>query len=102
MYYPSRDFYIDACIAREFNSLEEVQEKKKQIKIAARKFYDNYPGTHKEMNPIVVISELSQIAIDKTKRNMLRVNVVIYLEKSIFAFDEINLELAREFVNEIA
>lgn len=89
--FPSRDFWCEALLKRNFDTVEQVAVfkraiRKEMIELTASMGADC-------MEPIIVISNLYQEALNKTKNNTLKLDVTFFTNNIINTIEEINEEL---------
>lgn len=100
--YPSIDLFIDALIKFEFKSIDEMHNKRKEIKEKIYQFYLDNSLFSIHMEPIVIISELTGCAISYTKKNALKIDISMYLRKGINNIEELDLSLFEKLIEEIS
>ena len=100
--YPSRDIYTEFNIFKEFKSMDEVEALKRKVITLGRKFCSTYPNISKEMEPIFIFSPLSIEGIERTKRNLLKAEIIWYLSTPIYKIDEIDFESIEKLFEDIS
>lgn len=88
--WPARDFYLEASIKRNFQTTEQVEKFKKEIKKELQ--YLAIEMNADAMEPIIVMSNLEQLSLKRSKNNTLKIDATFYLTKYIYSISEIDEE----------
>jgi hypothetical protein len=99
--FPTRSIYLEAVLRFPFESIEEFNQKKEDLKLAVNEFYLDLPSASLYSPPIIHFSTLSPQAIKTTKVNTVIMNTMFFLRKPIFDFNEIRVDLFEKFLEEI-
>lgn len=100
--YPSKDFYLDIVLNRNFKSIEQLKLLTSKIKCECKEFSKNFNDNSEHMRPIIVINDLTKAAIERTNKNQLKIELVVYLDKIIHHINEIDKDKIESFVEEIS
>lgn len=101
IYSDSLDFYVSIRINRNFINTSELTDLKKAIKKAVKEFDEKHTSKNK-MQPIICCSDLSQQAIDKTKSNLLKIEIVFFTDKRLETIFDVDEQEMTDFVELIS
>ncbi|CAA6810231.1 MAG: Unknown protein [uncultured Sulfurovum sp.] len=96
--YPSQDLWIDTVLRYDFNTTEEVSNFTNKINKVIRELSR---ALNSPMNACISTSDLTQIALERTKLNKIKLSATIYFPKEFENIYDLDLELIKKYLDKL-